>query len=202
MKNVIFNKIVKDAKKELLKLSKKNGWLWFYNIHQKEVMKFADKLLTIYKKANRKQVLIACWFHDIAHYYATNGKEILEVKKNHHLNGAKIAEKILKKYNVSKDEIEKIKNCILRHRNSKAFKARTLEEKIVVVADTLSHFSSIFYLTYFKFHPEHSLEQMVKADLEKIDRDWKDLNLLPVSRKMVAEQYFILKKMLCNYNKK
>lgn len=201
MTNSTFDKIAKEAQKELVRLAKKNGWLWFYNIHQKEVMKFAEKMLKMYRRADKKQVLIACWLHDIAHYYARNGKEILEVKKNHHINGAKIADKILKKYNVPQNEIEKIESCILRHRNSKQYKARTLEEKIVVVADTLSHFGSVFYLTYFKFHPEHSLERMVKDDLTKIERDWRDLGLLPKSRQLVIEQYKGLKKMLNNYGK-
>jgi putative nucleotidyltransferase with HDIG domain len=108
MTNTTYNKIIKNTKTKLEKLSKKNGWLWFYNLHQKEVIKFAEKLLKIYKKADKKIVIIACWLHDIAHYYARNSEEILEVKELHHVIGAKIAENFLKSYELSPEEISRI----------------------------------------------------------------------------------------------
>jgi len=200
MNDLIFQKIIKDSQKEVERLAKKNGWIWFYNMHQKEVIKFAEKLLKIYPIANKHIVLISCWLHDIAHYFAKNGKEILAVKKEHHINGAKIAEKLLEKYNLEKTEIKEIKNCILRHRNHDIYRAKTLEEKIVVVADTLSHFGSIFYFVYFKFHPEHSLKKMVNDDLAKLRRDWRDLKILPKARKMVKIEHKVIKNLLENYN--
>jgi len=201
MTNQTFQKIIKDSKLEIKKIANKNGWMWFYKMHQQEVIKYAGKLLSIYKEADSKTVLISCWLHDIAHYQAKNGREILEVKKEHHINGAKIAEILLKKYNLQQEEVNKIKNCILRHRNHEPYIAQTLEEKIVVVADTLSHIGSIFYFTYFKFHPNHSLERMVKDDLAKIERDWRDIQILPKAKKLVEDEYKILKRLLESYNK-
>jgi putative nucleotidyltransferase with HDIG domain len=201
MEKTIFKKIIKDSQEEVKRLANKNGWLWFYKMHQNEVIKYAEKLLNIYGEADKEIVLISCWLHDIGHYYARNGKEIIKVKKEHHTNGAEIAGEFLKKYNLEKEEVDKIKNCILRHRNHAPYLAETLEEKIVVAADTLSHFGSIFYLTYFKFHPAHSLERMVKDDLEKIERDWRDLQIIPEAKKMAETEYKTLKKLLENYNK-
>jgi len=201
MKKVVADKIIKHSQNKIKKLAKKNGWLWFYNLHQIEVAKYADKLLKIYKKADREIVLISCWLHDIAHYYAHDDKEILAVKENHHIVGAAIAEKILKLYDVSPAEIEKIKRCILCHRNKAPYQPKTIEEKIMTVADTMSHFGSIFYLTYFKFHPNHSLETMVADDLAKIKRDWRDIQLLPAAKKFVEPEYRMIKKLLENYGK-
>jgi uncharacterized protein len=201
MTQVVYNKIIKDAQKKIKALAVKNGWLWFYNLHQKEVVNYAQKLLNIYKKADRQIVIISCWLHDIAHYYAKDAKEILAVKKNHHLAGADIAGKFLQNYKISATEIVEIKNCILCHRNKKPFVPKTLEEKIVTVADTMSHFGSIFYLTYFKFHPGHTLERMVADDLEKLKRDRRDMRLLPKAQKLVDEEYKVIKKLLSNYNK-
>jgi len=175
--------------------------MWFYNLHQKEVVNYAQKLLGIYKKADHKIVIISCWLHDIAHYYAKSSREILAVKASHHIDGANIAEEFLKDYNVTKEEIEKIKNCILCHRNKKPFIPKTLEEKVVTVADTMSHFGSIFYLTYFKFHPDHTLEQMVADDLDKLKRDKRDMALLPGAQRLVDKEYKTIKKLLNNYNK-
>ena len=76
-----------------------------------------------------------------------------------------------------------------------------MEEKIIVVADTLSHFESVFYFTYFKIHPNHSIEKMVEDDLAKLKRDWRDLQLLPKAKKLVETEYRILKKLLESYKK-
>ncbi len=201
MKNSTFKKIINDSQQEILKLAKKNGWVWFYNLHQKEVVKCAEKLLKLYKKTNRRIVLVSCWLHDIAYYYTKSDKEILKTKTNHHIESAKITENFLRKYKLTKEEINEIKNCILKHRNSPPHIPKTLEEKIVTVADTLSHFESIFYLTYFKFHPKHSLEEMVEKDLIKLKRDWRDLQLLPEAKKLAEMKYKTLKKLLENYRK-
>ena len=198
MRKAIANKIIEHSQAEIEKLAKKNGLLWFYNLHQIEVIKYADKLLNIYKKADREIVLISCWLHDIAHYHARNSKEILAVKENHHITGAAMAEKILKQYNLTDEEIDKVKRCIICHRNKVPYQPKTLEEKIMTVADTMSHFGSIFYFTYFKFHPEHTLEVMVADDLSKIKRDWRDIKLLPAARKFVEPEYRMIKKLLEN----
>ena len=206
MKNSLFQKIVKDSQRKIQLLAKKNGLLWFYNMHQKEVVRNTEKLLNLYKKADRKIAMIACWLHDISKYYSKNRREISRVdelhhtvERFHHIDSANLAERFLKNYNLTREEIDKIKNCILRHRNSKPYKAKTLEEKIIAVADTLSHLTSIFYLTYFKFFPDNSLEKMVKSQLEKLDRDWRDLQLLPKAKKLVEKEYKTLKKLLANY---
>ena len=202
MTNKTFNQITADAQTKLKKLAKQNGWTWFYNLHQREVVIYAEKLLKIYKQGDRKILIIACWLHDIAHYYAKSPKEILAVKATHHIDGAKIAGEFLKKYQISADEIKRIQNCILCHRNTKPYQPKTLEEKMMAVADTMSHFGSIFYFTYFKFHPDHSLEQMIEDDLAKIKRDRRDINLLPRARKLVAKECQLIQKLLANYSKK
>jgi len=201
MINSTFKKIINDTQQKILKLTKKNGWLWFYKMHQKEVINASKKLLKLYPKANKKIVLISSWLHDISKYYAKNTKDVPAVEKNHHIDSAKIAERFLRSYKLNEKEINQIRNCILRHRNKPPYRARTLEEKMMTVADTLSHFTSIFYLTYFKFYPEHSIEEMVKNNLAKLKRDWRDIQLLPKAKKLVEEEYKILKKLLENYQK-
>lgn len=86
-------------------------------MHQHDIIKSARKLLKLYPKANRKIVLITCWLHDIAYYNVKNWQNILKIRKIHHIKEADIAEKFLAKYNLERKEMQKIKNCILRHRN-------------------------------------------------------------------------------------
>lgn len=199
MTDKTFKKIVKEAQTEIRNLARKNDFEWFYKLHQLEVIKYAHELLKVYKQADKKIVLIACWLHDIAHYSVKGEAEILRIKKEHHLQGAKIAGEFLKKFRLSQTEVKQIKNCVLRHRNSKGCTPQTLEEKVVAVADSLSHFGSVFYFTYFKIHPQHSLELMVNKDLKKMERDWRDLNLLPKSRKLVETEYKVFKKLFEDY---
>lgn len=202
MTNAVFQKIIKDTKKHIIGLAKKNGWVWFYNIHYKKVFREAEKLLKLYPKADGKIVVVACWLHDITKYEARNvGKELKRKHKTHHLDGYKFSKKFLSNYGLGKDEIELIAQCVLRHRNKPSYKVRTLEEKIVAVADTLSHFTSILYILYFKYYPDDSVEKMVKANSEKIENDWRDLALLPKARGLVRKEYEVLKRLHENYNK-
>jgi len=200
MTDRVFKQIIKEARELIIKLARQNGWLWFYKMHQQEVVEAAEELLKLYPKADRQIVIIACWLHDISKYYAKNSRDIPKVEQNHHIDSAKIAGEILQSGSLDPAEIKRIKNCILRHRNKPGFRPETLEEKIIAVADTLSHFKSVFYLTYFKFHPKHSLERMVKTDLAKLERDWRDLGLLSRSREMVEKEYQVLKKMFKSYS--
>lgn len=201
MNNLTFKKLEKECQEKLLGLAKKNSWLWFYNLHQKEAMNCAKDLLKIYKKADAKMVIIACWLHDISKYYAKNTKDFEKVHKNHHIESAEIAKQFLIKNKLNSQDVDKIANIILKHRNSLPYKAETIEEKIMVVADTLSHFESVLYFIHFKFYPKRTIEDGVKMMLLKLDRDWRDLAVLPKSRKLVGIKYKVLKEMLENYQK-
>jgi len=194
-------KIIKDIEKTIIGLATKNGWLWFYQMHQKEVLRYADKLLKLYPKANKRIVVISCWLHDFSYYQAKNKVGFDNRRKIHHIESAESASSILSKYQLTKEEIEQIKGCILAHRNSPPYLSRTIEEKIVAVSDTLSHFGSVFYFTYFKFYPDKSIDEMVKDDLEKLARDKRDFKLLPGSEELVKEEYKIIERLLINYQK-
>jgi HD superfamily phosphodiesterase len=201
MENKLFQKIVKDINKFILIEAKKNDWMWFYDMHQKEVVRCAEKLLKIYKQADKQIVIIACWLHDISKYSVKDKSETKKHHATHHLSSYNFTKKFLNQYNLEDEIIAKIAQCVLRHRNS-SHKARTMEEKIVVVADTLSHFTSVFYFTHFKFHPESTLEFMAKNQLIKLERDWQDLGLLPGSKKIVEREYEVIKKLHENYFEK
>jgi hypothetical protein len=196
----IYNQILKDIKILILKQAKKNDWLWFYELHQKEVNKSAELLLKHYK-ADRQIVMLATWLHDISKYFIKNKKHTEKYNKTHHIDSYKIAMEILSEYNLEQDEIDRICNSVLRHRNKSPYQVQSIEDKIVAVADKMSHFSSVFYFTYFKFHPDDSIEDMVKQNIKKIKLDWKNINLLPKARSLVKKEYEILLRMHQNYNK-
>lgn len=201
MNKTEYQKILKDIGKTIVCLATENGWLWFYRMHQKEVLKYAIKLLKLYPEANKEVVIISCWLHDFSYYHVKDKSAFDNQRKIHHIESAKLAGDILSKHRLTVGEIGQIKSCILSHRNSPPYLAKTIEEKIVAVSDTLSHFGSVFYFTYLKFYPEKSIDDMVKDDLEKLARDKRDFKLLPGSEKLVKKEYETIKKLLANYQK-
>jgi hypothetical protein len=119
-----------------------------------------------------------------------------EVKVCHHIRGAEIAAEFLKSFALSPKEVELIRKCVLNHRNLPYYKPKSLEEKIVAVADTLSHFKSVFYFSYFKTRPGCSFADMARDNLRELEQDWRDFLLLPKSKELVAEKYLIIKEMM------
>ncbi len=201
MTNKAFQKIITDIEAHIMKQAKQNGWMWFYEIHQKEVLNCAKKLLEEYE-ADKKVVTIACWFHDITKYQVKDKRKDLDkLHKSHHKDGYEFTKRFLKKYEINPEEIEVVAQCVLRHRNSPPYKAITMEERIVAVADVMSHFTSIFYFTHFKFYPDDSIEEMNKKQTQKLQRDWRDLQLLPKSIKIVGNEYKTIERLVKKYNK-
>ena len=78
---------------------------------------------------------ISAWLHDIG--------SIVYGRENHHITSTEIAEKKLKELNYPKEKIELVKKCILNHRGSVNNKRDSLEEQILVEADTMSAFDNI-----------------------------------------------------------
>lgn len=200
MTNEQYRQIIKASKDFVLKEAKKNGWLWFYNLHQREVARCAKNLLKLYQ-ADKKIVLIAAWLHDISKNLVKHSRYSHKLDKEHHIASADFARQFLVKFNLDDKDTKTVVNCIIRHRNKPPYQVVTIEDKVLCVADTLSHFTSLFYFTYFKFHPEKSIDEMVRANLSKLKRDWDDLSLLPRARVLVKDQYKFLLSMHQSYKK-
>lgn len=196
-----YDKLYVDIEKKVMGMAKVSPLDWFFELHQKEVVKSAKFLLSKYPQADQDVVIIAAWLHDLGHFKAKTLEEVDLVKPDHHIVGAEMAEQILEKFDLPKVMIEKIKKCILCHRSKEPYIPQTIEEKIVAVADTLSHFESIFYLVYFKIYPNDSLDNYVLTQKEKLARDWRDLALLPEAQAIAKAKYEVISSMLNSYNK-
>jgi uncharacterized protein len=105
--------------------------------HIMRVYKNAEKL-SQQEKANTRLVLCATLLHDIIKYPKTD-----KHSKNSSLKSAQEAEKILKKYNFSSDEIKIISDAIHDHSFSRNKTPKTLEGKILQDADRLDAIGAI-----------------------------------------------------------
>jgi uncharacterized protein len=165
--------------------------------HIRFVVNSALKLAEIYK-ADKEIVELACWLHDIAR---AKGLEAGQ-DNNHHIEGAKKTEDILKKLKYPKEKIDKVINCILAHRGSKEdYTPKTIEEKIVANADAMAHFDSFLNL-FLEFVNPNNFEEGVELIKAKLERDWNKKLTLPEARELVKYKYDAIKLLLNELNQK
>jgi len=150
---------------------------WRYHILP--VVKYAKKLAKDYK-VNIETVELAALLHDI-------GRIRLKDDENHHISGVPEAEKILKKYNYSKEIIEEVKHCVESHRGSKSIKPRTIIAKIITNADAMAHFDIL--PIFFYWNHEKSFEGIVIWLKEKLKRDINKKITFPKARKMIEKKH-------------
>ncbi len=127
-----YQKIIKQVEKTVRQRlwEEKSGHDYW---HCYRVVKTA---LAIGKKENGDLVVLelAAWLHDI---------EVTKSREKHEELSAKLAQKYLKQLGLEKEIIEKVANCIRKHRFSKKIKAETLEEKIIQDADKLDALGAV-----------------------------------------------------------
>ncbi|MGI6315226.1 MAG: HD domain-containing protein [Christensenellales bacterium] len=85
--------------------------------------------------ADREIVELGALLHDIA-LVSSVGK-----RRDHHINGGKIADKLLTKYGYPDDKKARVLGCVLHHKSSKY--AENIEEICVADGDILAHFRNI-----------------------------------------------------------
>ncbi len=141
-------------------------------------------------RADLEVLELAALLHDYA-AIIENGK----LYKNHHIYGAKLAEKILVSLNYPEDKIKRIKECIKSHRGSVVIDKKNIEAKILASADAMSHITELadmFYLTYgvHKYKTSDGAEWLKN----KLKRSWE--KIIPVGQKIVKADYDIAIKIL------
>ncbi len=168
MNQEIINKVKQFVKKEYQKPTATYGFGPFAN-HILPVVDLADSLA---KKlgADREVVILAGYLHDIG--------SCCYDRETHHQTGAKIAEDLLKKFNYPEDRIKLIKKCIYNHRGSMNLERKSLEEKIIAEADTLSCFENIPGLFEAALvHEGLDQNEAGQSVLEKMERKYAQLHL-------------------------
>lgn len=141
----------------------------FWNNHIKYVVKESLLLADKYG-ADREIVELGAMLHDIALMSKVG------TKKDHHENGAKIAERILLDFKYPKSKTKRVVACVLHHRSSK--NAENVDEICVSDADILAHFDNIpmVFECMYKFHDIKTIEEGNEYLKSEFERDYNDLS--------------------------
>jgi len=190
---VIEECIVENIKQELLRrcnIYKEKYGYDFWEDHIKYVVKNSIELANKYG-ADVEIVELGALLHDIAMPSEFGPRE------EHHIYGMKIADELLTKLDYPTDRKERVKECVLRHRGSKALPRKTIEEQCVADADVLAHFDcipSLFQLAFGKDEMDLSIEDGTKYVKDKLERDYNKLS--ERTRNELKNRYENIKKVL------
>lgn len=165
----VISDVYNEVKKRCMNPSNAYG-IGAWDHHILLVYKIATRNYASYG-ADRDIVALAALLHDIA---SVTNKEFTE---EHHIIGASIAEEILSKYNLQREQIELIKKCILNHRGSRLVEKTTPEEVCVADADAMAHFYSVPSLLRMVYvEKQMSIDEGADFVLNKLERSYNKLS--------------------------
>ena len=140
----------------------------FWNEHIKYVYNEAINLANKYN-ADIDTVKLGALLHDIALI------EKVGDRKDHHLNGKILSDKILDEFNCPESIKSRVLGCVFNHRSSK--NATNIEELCVCDADILAHFDNIPMLFNSAFNRNNlSLNEVRDWMIEVFEKDFNDLS--------------------------
>lgn len=139
--------------------------------------------------ANHDIVALAALLHDVA---SISNKDYTE---EHHIIGAQIAEEILAKYNLKKEDLDLIKKCILNHRGSRLVDKTTPEEICIADSDAMAHFYSVPSLLRMVYVEKNmNIDEGADFVLHKLERSYNKLS--SQGKEIIQPQYEAAKILL------
>jgi len=172
--------IIEKVREEFLKACQTSKFLSKdYEYHTGIVEKLSLQLAEKFN-ANKVIVQLAAILHDIG--------RIKYGPKDHEITSAEEAEKILNQFNISKEIIEKVKECILRHRHENGEIPELLEAKILKIADAWSHFKKPLYLLALRAAITQDIEKSLEWLKAKLERDLRFFEKIDLDIREVIEE--------------
>jgi HD superfamily phosphodiesterase len=101
---------------------------------------YAHQLLDIVQTDSEIAVL-GTWLHDISKINSYRKQR--RNRNSHHLRGSEETGRILKRLGYDPVRAKIVQECVLRHSSDSRYLPQTIEEKIVVSADSLSHIFNV-----------------------------------------------------------
>lgn len=161
---------------------------WMVEYHLKIVEKIAMELCDIYTEADRDVVQALVWFHDF-------GKPIDE--ENERTVTLSEGPKVMLTCGYSQEFIDRVIEYwqLMEKKNEIDIRTTPIETQIVSSADGASHFTGVFYPSYFNEDGDDFVTTQ-KQLAEKIEKDWNRKIVLPEAQKAFEGRYLKAKEML------
>jgi len=141
--------------------------------------------------ADQEIVEIAALLHDFASVKDKN------LYKDHHLNSAIEAEKILTSFDYPAEKIAAVKHCIETHRGSIAEQRRSIEAECVASADAMAHIQNVPALLYSAYMQRGmDIDEGINWLRKKMQRSWK--KMIPEAQKILKDKYKAAMKILAD----
>lgn len=172
--------IIDLTKEHFLDLHKKSGSTSPYPRHVAMVDEIARKLAMGYPQADLEVILLSVWLHDIGTF--------LGEREVHDVNSEKEARRYLSEQNLESSKIEKVAHAVRAHRCSDV-SPETIEAKILAVSDSMSHLYGGPYADFIH-------KRGRAAAIAKLERDYRDIDLLPNIKDELTPLYEAWKKLL------
>lgn len=142
-----------------------------YDFWKEHISYVYQESITLAKEygADLEIVSLGALLHDIALINQVGDR------RDHHINGEKIAREVLEGFSYAPVRMERVLKCVLHHRSSQ--NAETIEEKCVADADILAHFDNIPMLFYSAYTRNHvSLSDIEEYMMATFTKDYQDLS--------------------------
>ena len=138
--------------------------------------------------ADKDIVELASIFHDYA--------DLLDYanRKNHHIIGGELAEKILIEDGFDAKFVERVKLCILNHRASVVKDKYSLEEICVADADAMSHLDSAVELICWRAYLGEDIMTANNFVKEKIQKSYAKMS--EETKKLMKDKFDSIMKVL------
>lgn len=172
--------MINKTKEHFYELYEKSGITYDYPGHVQCVEDLSKKLLKKYPEADGEVTIISVWLHDVGTFIGD--------RSEHDVLSEKEAKSFLKKEGFEKEKIDKVAHCVRAHRCSDV-KPETIEAKILAVCDSASHLVRSPYIRV-------QLSNGKESALGKLERDYRDMGLLPEVKEEFTPLYKAWKNLL------
>ena len=183
--------MIHDIERMVEQVCKQETNIFGYTIwthHITNVVRNAKQLAKLLG-ADIEIVEIAALLHDFA---SVKDKALY---KDHHINSAIEAEKILKNFDYPAEKIAAVKHCIETHRGSVQEQQRSIEAECVASADAMAHIQNVPALLYSAYTRRGmEIDEGIQWLKKKLERSWN--KMIPEAKDMIKDKYEAAMKIL------
>ncbi len=185
--------MIHDIERIVEQVCKQKTNIFGYTIWTHHIVPVVQNAIQLAKilGADQEIVEIAALLHDFASVKDKN------LYKNHHINSAIEAEKILTNFDYPAEKIAAVKHCIEAHRGSIAEQRRSIEAECVASADAMAHIQNVPALLYSAYMQRGmDIDEGINWLRKKLERSWN--KMIPEAQKILKDKYKAAMKILAD----